>query len=153
MAGVLNRTARQYNLKVMTTEGHRALVRLAPGFNVVPDEHWKCFVDGKTVDPYVAGLKKAGHIDFGSRIDDMELDHEPDTKVKSKVEPVAKLKEEAKKATEEAAKANMENDKLKAELEKAQTEAETAKLELENLKKASAPKVEAPKVEAPKAKS
>ena len=143
MAGILNRTARQFNLKAISN-GHRAVVRVAPGFNVVPDEHWKVFVDGKKVDPYVADLKKQGLIDFGSKIDDMELDQEPDTKVKSKIEPIAKLKEEAAKLAEEAEKTNMENDKLKAELDKANAEAEKAKLELENLKKASAEKQPAP---------
>lgn len=87
MAGVLNKTARQFNLKVMN-EGHRTVVRLAPGFNVVKDEHWKEFVDGKKVDPYVKGLKDAGHIDYGSKIDDMELEKDPDTASKSKKEPV-----------------------------------------------------------------
>ena len=140
MAGILNRTARQYNLKTITPQGHRALVRVAPGFNVIPDEHWKHFVDGKRVDPFVATLKKEGKIEFGPNIDDMELDHEPDTRVKSKVEPIAKLKEEAKKAVEEAEKATLENEKLKADLAEAQAKAEKAQLELENLKKASAPK-------------
>lgn len=139
MAGILNRTARQFNLKAIK-DGHRAVIRVAPGFNVVPDEHWKVFVDGRKVDPYVAELKKKGFIDFGSSIDDLELEQEPDTKAKSKLEPVAKLKEAAAKSAEEAEKATMENSKLKAELDKANAEAEKAKLELENLKKASSEK-------------
>ena len=89
MAGVLNRTARQFNLKCIGAKKNRVVVRIAPGFNVVDDAHWAEFVstDGKRIDPYVRELKVAGHIDFGKRVDDMELEREPDTKAKSKSTP------------------------------------------------------------------
>ncbi len=86
MAGIMNNTARQFNLKCMGAKGHRVTVRVAPGFNVVDDEHWKHFIKPK-VDPYVAELKKLGKIDFGTKMDDMELERDPDTKAKSKSTP------------------------------------------------------------------
>ncbi len=89
MAGVINNTARQFNLKCIGKNGNRVTVRVAPGFNVVEDAHWEEFVskDGKKVDPYVAELKKNGSIEFGAKIDDMELEQDPDTKSKSKSVP------------------------------------------------------------------
>lgn len=92
MAGIKNNTARQYNLKCIGKNGNRVTVRVAPGFNVVEDTHWEEFVskDGKKVDPYVAELKKAGHIEFGAAIDDLELEQDPDTKAKSKSTPAPK---------------------------------------------------------------
>lgn len=87
MSGILNKTARQFNLKTIT-DGRRTVVRLAPGFNVVEDEHWKNFVNGKNIDPYVKSLKDKGDIDYGTKIDDMELEKEPDTKSKSKSEKI-----------------------------------------------------------------
>lgn len=94
MAGVMNTTARQFNLKCIGKNGNRVTVRVAPGFNVVDDVHWEEFVskDGKKVDPYVAQLKKDGFIDFGAKVDDMELEQDPDTKSKSKSTPVPKAK-------------------------------------------------------------
>lgn len=143
MAGIMNHTARQFNLKCVTKGGSRVVVRIAPGFNVVEDAHWQAFVskDGKKVDPYVAELKKKGDIEFGAKIDDMELEMAPDTQAKSKSEPMAKLKAEAEKAAAEAEankdaadKAKAEAEKAIAEAEKAKAEAEAAKLELEKLK-------------------
>lgn len=86
MAGITNHTARQYNLKCIGKNGNRVTVRVAPGFNVVEDTHWNEFVskDGKTVDPYVATLKKEGKLSFGKGEDDKELEQDPDTKSKSK---------------------------------------------------------------------
>lgn len=94
MAGILNTTARQYNLKCIGKSGNRITVRVAPGFNVVEDAHWEEFVskDGKKVDPYVAELKKQGAIDFGSNVDDLELEQAPDTKAKSKSVPAPSSK-------------------------------------------------------------
>lgn len=94
MAGIMNHTARQYNLKCVGKNKNRVTVRIAPGFNVVEDKHWDEFVskDGKTVDPYVAQLKKEGAIDFGEKLDDMELEKDPDTKAKSKSTPAPKPK-------------------------------------------------------------
>lgn len=86
MAGVMNKTARQYNLKCVGVNGHRVCVRLAPGFNVVNDEHWNPFIKPE-VDPYVAELKEKGLIHFGDKMDDLELEREPDTKCKSKATP------------------------------------------------------------------
>ena len=94
MAGIMNHTARQFNLKCVSN-GSRVVVRLAPGFNVVDDEHWKAFASKGKIDRYVATLKKEGHIEFGKAIDDMELERAPDTVAKSKSEPMAKLKAEA----------------------------------------------------------
>lgn len=96
MAGILNNTARQFNLKCIGKNGNRVTVRIAPGFNVVEDAHWEEFVskDGKTVVPYVADLKATGLIDFGDKADDLELEQAPDTKAKSKSTPMPKKKEE-----------------------------------------------------------
>ena len=92
MAGIVNKTARQFNLKCLGKTGNRVTVRVAPGFNVVEDAHWEAFVskDGKTVDPYVAELQKKGHLEFGDKVDDLELEQDPDTKAKSKSTPVPK---------------------------------------------------------------
>ena len=92
MAGIMNNTARQYNLKCVSKQGQRVTVRVAPGFNVVDDEHWKHFKG----DPYVKILKDEGKIDFGKAMNDLQLERDPDTKAKSKavVVPGAKNKEE-----------------------------------------------------------
>lgn len=89
MAGVMNNTARQFNLKTIGANGNRVLVRLAPGFNSVNDDHWKSFVPGgsKKNNPYVQKLKDSGQIDFGAAQDDKEMEVDPDTKSKSKSEP------------------------------------------------------------------
>jgi len=85
MAGVTNRTACQFNLKTIGKNGNRVTVRVVPGFNVVDDKHWAEFVgiDGKTIDPYVAGLKEKGDLVFGKGEDEKELESEV-TKSKSK---------------------------------------------------------------------
>ena len=83
MAGIMNNTARQYNIKCVGKKNHRVTVRVAPGFNVVDDEHWEACKN----DAYVKLLKKEGKIDFGSKQDDMELERDPDTKAKSKSTP------------------------------------------------------------------
>lgn len=92
MAGIKNNTARQYNLKTIGKNGNRVTVRVAPGFNVVEDAHWEAFVskDGKYVDEYVADLKKKGMIEFGAKVDDLELEQDADTKAKSKSTPAPK---------------------------------------------------------------
>ena len=89
MAGIINKTARQFNLKCIDKKKSRVTIRIAPGFNVVDDKYWSTFVskDGKTVDPYVAELKKKGLLEFGNDIDDMELEQAPDTKAKTKSTP------------------------------------------------------------------
>lgn len=86
MAGVTNNTQRQFNLKTIGKNGNRVTVRVVPGFNVVDDKHWEEFVsaDGKTVDAYVAKLKKEGSLVFGKDQDDKELESEaPKSKSKS----------------------------------------------------------------------
>lgn len=94
MAGVTNKTQRQFNLKTIGKNGHRVTVRVVPGFNVVDDRHWEEFVskDGKTVDPYVAKLKKEGKLDFGKDEDDKELEEEKPVRAKSKSQAVPKAK-------------------------------------------------------------
>ena len=147
MAGIINRTARQFNLKCIGANKNRTIVRVAPGFNVVDDEHWKQFVNGKKVDPYVAELKKAGDIDFGPTVDDLELEKAPDTKAKSKSEPLTKLKVQLEKAEKEAQIEKQSSDKAKSEAETAKAKerealarAEKAELELKELKKKNADK-------------
>lgn len=143
MAGIINHTARQFNLKCIGNNGNRTVVRVAPGFNVVDDEHWKQFVNGKKVDPEVARLKKLGHLEFGTDVDDLELEQAPDTKAKSKSEPLAKLKSQLEQAEKEAQAEKQDADKAKAETETAKANerealarAEKAELELAELKKA-----------------
>lgn len=92
MAGVINTTARQFNLKAMQVKKvdgevvrHRVTVRIAPGLNSVRDDHWEAFVQkGKPVDKYVAGLIKKGAIVIGDTAEEAELEKAPDTKSKSK---------------------------------------------------------------------
>lgn len=92
MAGVINKTARQFNLKCLGAEGNRVLIRLVPGFNSVEDKHWEAFVPkgNKKPDPFVAELQGKGMIDYGAKVDDMELETDSVTKTKSKSEPVTK---------------------------------------------------------------
>ena len=83
MAGVINKTARQYNLKAVKS-GKVVTVRIAPGFNVVEDKYWSAFVKGTKVNAYVAKLKSEGKLEFGKKQDDMEIEQDPDTKAKAK---------------------------------------------------------------------
>lgn len=78
MANVLNRTAKQFNLKCMGKKGNRVCARIAPGYNKVDDKVWGEFVDGKKVDPYVAELVEKKQIAFGPLVDDMEMDIKDD---------------------------------------------------------------------------
>ena len=96
MAGIINKTARQYNLKCVDKKGRRVTVRIAPGFNVVDDDHWKAF---KT-DTYALGLKKKGLIDFGKKWDDEELERDSDTLSKSKAVNPPKSEDEQKAEAE-----------------------------------------------------
>jgi len=97
MAGIMNNTARQYNLKCMSAKGHRVTVRVAPGFNVVDDAHWEHFIKPEVM-PYVAELKEKGLIAFGDDMDDLELEREPDTQAKSKSIPPPEDNEDGKKS-------------------------------------------------------
>lgn len=130
MAGIMNNTARQYNLKCMTKEGHRAVVRLCPGFNIVDDDIWAAFVpkDGKNVDPYVKGLIDEGVI--GSK----KLKGAPENKAKAKSEPMVKLIAKMKEAEDGQAIAEAETSKAQAEAAEARAKAEKAELELAEFK-------------------
>jgi uncharacterized protein (DUF2252 family) len=93
MAGVTNKTERQYNLKTIGKNGNRVTVRLVPGFNVVDDKHWVEFVskEGKVLNAYVSELNQKGKLDFGKGEDDKELESEaPKSKSKSQAMPKAK---------------------------------------------------------------
>ena len=136
MAGIINKTARQYNLKCISKAGERVVVRLAPGFNIVEDAHWEAFVpkNGKGVDPYVKGLKNENKIDYGKDFDDMELDRDADTVAKSKSEPLIKLKAELESTKAETAEAHSKAKKAEEEAKEATAKAEKAELELKQLK-------------------
>lgn len=99
MAGVINNTARQFNLRAFSESGNKVTVRLAPGFNVVDDEHWNAFVSkaGVTTVAFLDELVKKGHIEFGKKVSDLELEKDPDTKSKSKSEPAPKSSKTSKK--------------------------------------------------------
>lgn len=93
MACVNNKTARQFNLKcIAKSNGNRVTVRLAPGFNIIDDAHWHEFVskDGKVLVEYIDFLKKNDLIEFGEKVDDLELDKDADTVSKSKSVPMPK---------------------------------------------------------------
>jgi hypothetical protein len=94
MAGIINTTARQFNVKAVAN-GRRVCVRLSPGFNVVDDAIWNVFVpkgkDAK-VDDYVARLQKEGKLRFGGEVDDLELEQKPDTKTKTSTAELPKKK-------------------------------------------------------------
>ena len=93
MAGVINNSQRQYNLKTIGKKGNRVTVRVVPGFNVVDDKHWEEFVskEGKTLDAYVSELKEQGKLTFGKTQDDQELESEV-SKSKSKSQAMPKAK-------------------------------------------------------------
>lgn len=95
MAAIVNKTARQFNLKCVGKNGNKVTVRIAPGLNIVEDSHWEAFVskDNKTIDPFVSELKSKNLIDFGGKIEDLELESSPDTKAKSKSVPSPKKKD------------------------------------------------------------
>lgn len=86
MAGVLNNTCRQYNLKSINTNS-AVTVRIPPGFSIVDSKIWSEFV---SKNAYVAKLKKNGFIDFGSRVDDMELEKDNAIKAQVKLVPLPK---------------------------------------------------------------
>lgn len=68
MAGVLNTTARQFNLKAHHVKTKSFVtVRLAPGLNDVPNETWNKFKG----NAYVNERIKVGDIKHGKAIDDM----------------------------------------------------------------------------------
>lgn len=75
MAGVLNNTARPFNLKSMDSEGRRVTVRLKPGFNVVDDAHWKAV----SSSDFVKQKKKIGEIEFGTKRVEEEAELEDDS--------------------------------------------------------------------------
>lgn len=81
MTGVINHTARQYNLKGKVGD-KIVVVRLKPGFNVVDDEEWGAVSKIK----FTKNLKDSGRIDFGKKsLDDKELDAEKSEIAETKV--------------------------------------------------------------------
>lgn len=95
---VLNKTARQFNLKAMTKDGRRVVVRLVPGLNSVDPEHFKAFVPGgnNKPDAYVEGLRKKGLITWGKEAEDAELDTEAvESKSKSEKKPAKSAKKDS----------------------------------------------------------
>jgi len=148
MAGIFNRTARQYNLKGCSKKGHRVTIRVAPGFNVVDDEHWEAFVDkekGEILSPFVKELHEKGDLRFGEREDNMELEQDADTVSKSKSVPIAQMEADLEKSSEELETIKNElieskgkADKAEAEAREAVARAEKAELELVALKEAKA---------------
>ena len=84
MAGVMNRTARQFNVKCMVEKKQRVVVRIAPGFNKIDDDHWNLCKD----DPYVLLLKEKGDISFGPAEDKMAKIQPGDTVAKTKLENI-----------------------------------------------------------------
>ena len=85
MAGVINNTARQFNLKGRKN-GKIVVVRLHPGFNVVEDEHWGAVKDLE----YVKKLKAADKVDFGTALNKKEAKDKSEV---SKTKAVATPKE------------------------------------------------------------
>lgn len=83
MAGVLNKSKRQYNLKVFTKKGHRAVLRLVPGLNFVDDETWNLFKN----DPYVNSLIDEDII-LSNKKSNEDVKTKKATVPKSKVEPL-----------------------------------------------------------------
>lgn len=92
MAGVMNNTARQYNLKGTDSKKARITVRLKPGFNVVEDEHWA----GVSGLDFVEDLKADGKIDFGTKLDKKQADAGKSETAQVKKTPAPK---KAKKAS------------------------------------------------------
>lgn len=85
MAGILNNTARQFNLKVMADKGRRVKVFLKPGLNIVDDAIWKIC----SSDAYIKQLKKDGLIDFGTKkLEEAEMESMGDKHAHAKVNEV-----------------------------------------------------------------
>jgi len=81
MSGVINNTARQFNLKAIEPKsGKMVTVRVAPGANDIEDAHWNVI---KTHCKQAEVLKKDRHIEYGTKKAD-EAALTPDTKSKSK---------------------------------------------------------------------
>lgn len=118
MVGVMNRTARQFNLKCCTKAGGRITIRIAPGFNIVDKIHWQEFVRRGHVDAFVAELKKAGHIDYGDLIDDMLMEMDASTKLKVKVVSPVELQAKSTEWKRKAEAAEQENLELRERLDK-----------------------------------
>lgn len=91
MAGVLNTTKRQYNIKAVNSKGSITVVRLKPGVNFVEDDTWKDVKDCE----YIKQLKDERKIDFGTaavKLDQSDKHQKSQTKeVKPRAE-IAKSK-------------------------------------------------------------
>lgn len=126
MAGVFNKTQRQFNLKLLSPSGSRLTVRLVPGMNEVDDKVWSQFLD--PLDPQLERLKKQRLIDFGQKQDAKLVDEDFEdevvkSKTKSEVKPgeaeLAKKKaKEAKKLEEDADDFDDLDDEPKSETKK-----------------------------------
>lgn len=89
MAGVLNKSARQFNLNVYHAETKsKVKVRLAPGLNEVPDETWAKFKGNAFLNDRI----KRGEIEHGKAVDEMLAKQGAATVLKSKVTPDPKPK-------------------------------------------------------------
>lgn len=108
MAGVFNKTQRQYNLKLLAPNGSRITIRLVPGMNEVDDKVWQQFLE--PMNDQLARLKKQRFIDFGEKQDAKLVDADFDedvtkSKVKSETKPgeaeLAKKKAKEEKQLEE----------------------------------------------------
>jgi len=133
MAGVLNTTERQYNLKCVY-EGRRLVIRLIPGLNDVPESNWATMLK----DPYVKGLVGEGKVIFNDEVTKRLETEEPlaSTKIDLKsMEP-----ETAKESKEKAEKKAREAQKEKDQADTAALEKEAAKLKVEKLKSEKASK-------------
>jgi len=90
MAGVYNNSARIFNVREFAKPvkgkktGNIITVRIAPKFNVFPDEHWNAVKGGK----FVQSLVKSGDIEYGEKVDDLELEGDPETNSVSSSIPV-----------------------------------------------------------------
>lgn len=87
MAGVLNKTARQYNLKVSGGKGMPVVkIFLKPGFNVVPDVHWSKALK----EPYVQALMEEDKIVAGKSVKspkEIQAEHRAEVHEKHRVAP------------------------------------------------------------------
>lgn len=92
MAGIINHTAKQFNLKALEPKTNRIIVvRIHPGFNVVDDDKWNA-VKGLE---YVKALKAADKIDFGTALNKKEPKDKSEIS-KTKAAPVVDKKKSDK---------------------------------------------------------
>lgn len=83
MAGILNTTARQFNLKVCVDRRITTL-RIAPGMNRVPDDMWGRFKGNHFVNEQI----KKGSLKIGKTVDEEVEKKGADTELKSSEKPL-----------------------------------------------------------------